>query len=182
MILIILPLQIYIFYTNVQVLLPAHPYSWKATHGPSLSQITKVPTNGKLKFDRWISPAFSVLIFIFFGLGQDAASMYNNFFNVVGLKGFSVSFSSWKSTSVSSSSSGDNNKGDHWYDPLRSKNFSWLGSRRAYVSAFLFDVMPSSTDRVIEAKGPLSHLPGRRMQIFSCQADLTGRMRVEALR
>lgn len=139
MILIILPLQVYIFYTNIQVLLPAHPYSWKATHGPSLSQITKVPTNGRLKFDRWLSPAFSVLIFIFFGMGQDAANMYTNFFNVVGLKGFSVSFSSWKSTSVSSSSG--ENKGDHWYDSLRSKSSSWLGSRRPYVSPFSLSVM-----------------------------------------
>lgn len=135
MILIILPLQVYIFYTNIQVLSPAHPYSWKATHGPSLSQITKVPTNGRLKFDRWLPPAFSVLIFIFFGMGQDAANMYNNFLNVVGLKGFSVSFSSWKSTSGSSSSG--ENKGDHWYDSLRSKSSSWLGSRRPYVSAFI---------------------------------------------
>ena len=135
MILIILPLQVYIFYTNIQVLSPAHRYSWKATHGPSLSQITKVPTNGRLKFDRWLPPAFSVLIFIFFGMGQDAANMYNNFFNIIGLKGFSVSFSSWKSTSGSSSSG--ENKGDHWYDSLRSKSSSWLGSRRPYVSAFI---------------------------------------------
>lgn len=132
MILIILPLQTYVFYTNVEQLQPLHPYSWEATHGPSLSQIGKLPTNGELKFDRWIPPAFSVLIFIFFGLGQDAANMYNNFFNVVGLKGFSIPFSSWKSSSVSSSSSAENIKGDHWYDSLR--------SRRAYVSAFPLDV------------------------------------------
>lgn len=135
MILIILPLQIYVYYTNIQVLLPAHPYSWKATHGPSLSQITKVPTNGRLKFDRWLPPAFSVLIFGFFGLGQDAANMYNNFFNAVGLKRYSGSFSSRKSTSGSPSSPSEN-KGDHWYDSLRSKSSSWLGSRRAYVNAF----------------------------------------------
>lgn len=141
MILIILPLQVYIYYTNIQVLLPAHPYSWKATHGPSLSHITKVSTNGKLKFDRWLSPAFSVLIFIFFGMGQDAANMYNNFFNVIGLKGFSVSFSSWKSASASSSSSDENNKSDHWYDSLRSKSSSWLGSRRAYAPAFFFNCL-----------------------------------------
>lgn len=140
MILFILPLQVYIFYTNIQTLSPAHPYSWKATHGLNLSHITKVPTNGRLKFDRWLSPAFSVLIFIFFGLGQDAANMYNNFFNVVGLKGFSMSFSSWKSTSVSSSSSGENNKGNNWYDSLRSKSSCWLGSRRAYVSAIVWVV------------------------------------------
>lgn len=81
-----------------------------------------------------------MLIFIFFGLGQDAANMYNNFFKVVGLKEFSVSFSSWKSTSVSSSSSGEKNKGDHWYDSLRLKSSRWLGSRRAYVSAIVLEV------------------------------------------
>ncbi|KAL3708843.1 a-factor receptor [Talaromyces marneffei ATCC 18224] len=131
MIIVILPLQIYIFYTNAIGLLPLHPYSWRATHGPSLSQIIKVPTNGELKFDRWISPAFSVLIFIFFGLGQDAAKMYSNFFNLVGLKRFSVSFLSRKSTPVSSSSSDENNKGGHWSNSLPSKSYSWLGLRQA---------------------------------------------------
>lgn len=113
-------------------------------------------------------------------MGQDAANMYNKLFNVVGLKGLSVSFSSWKSTSGSSSS--DENKGDHWYNSLRSKSSSWLGSRRPYVSAFVFDVMPSSTDHVIEAKELSSHLSSRHMQILSCHADLKDSMEEQASR
>ncbi|EED12898.1 a-pheromone receptor PreA [Talaromyces stipitatus ATCC 10500] len=131
MILIILPLQIYILFAQIEIMLPLHPYSWEGTHGTDLSRIEKIPSNDNLRFERWIPPACSFLIFSFFGLGRDAANMYNIFFNVIGLKGFSVSFSSFKSTSDSSTSSAENNKGGSWYRSLRSKKNSWLGSGRA---------------------------------------------------
>lgn len=125
MILIILPLQTYVFYTNIRNLLPLHPYSWKALHGSNFSSILKVQTDGNLKFDRWIPVALSFLIFGFFGLGQDAANMYHSFFNAVGLKSLSTSFSSQGATSPHGGKSGS------WYGTLRSRSNSWLGMKRA---------------------------------------------------
>jgi pheromone a factor receptor len=125
MILIILPLQTFIFYDNVRNILPLHPYDWKVLRA-ELGIIIKVQTNGNLKYDRWIPCALSGLIFAFFGLGQDAANMYRSFLNTIGLKNLSTSFSSCGTTSY-------DGKSDSWYDSLRSKSGSWLRMRQTYV-------------------------------------------------
>lgn len=130
MLLIILPLQLFLYHKNIVTMLPIHPYSWAATHGSSLSRIDLVPSNGRLPFYRWIPLGFSVLIFIFFGLGRDAAMMYNNFVTYIGLDRLTVSLSSLKSASWSSSVSTGHSQGGAWYQNLWSKKSDGMGLRR----------------------------------------------------
>ena len=83
LLLIFLPLQFYILYVNLSY--PRHPYSWSHVHGPSWSQIVKVPTGGQVIFDRWIRVGSGLLIFVFFGLGKDAMGMYRKWLVKMGL-------------------------------------------------------------------------------------------------
>ena len=71
---IVLPVDIYVLYTNASF--PLLPYSWAAVHGPDWSTIEFVPADGVIPFDRWIMIASGFIIFPFFGLGQDAQIMY----------------------------------------------------------------------------------------------------------
>lgn len=52
------------------------PYSWSRIHGPSWGHIILIPTVGSVTFDRWIQLAVGLTVFVFFGLGNDAMSMY----------------------------------------------------------------------------------------------------------
>lgn len=83
--LIILPAQACVLYTNVQLSLPWHRYSWGNIHGPSWYTITKVATHGQVFFDRWIPIAGGILLFFFFGFGTDATMMYRSFLLRLGL-------------------------------------------------------------------------------------------------
>jgi pheromone a factor receptor len=83
LLLIFLPLQTYILYLNLAF--PLHAYSWKLVHGPYWGSIIKVPTGGAVLFDRWIRVACGFLIFIFFGLGKDAITMYRTWLLKLGL-------------------------------------------------------------------------------------------------
>ncbi|OKL57581.1 hypothetical protein UA08_07017 [Talaromyces atroroseus] len=165
MILIILPLQTFVFYTNIIAMIPLQPYSWKTLHGAALGTITKVQTHGTVKYDRWIPSALSVLIFAFFGLGQDAANMYRSFLNVVGLKKFPSSSSS---RGASFSYEG---KLDSWYDSLRSKSNSWLlGSRRTSKGTNAISVSSSHTNTTMSGGldgDTLTHAAGSRVSASS---------------
>ncbi|CRG87203.1 Pheromone receptor 2 [Talaromyces islandicus] len=123
MILFVLPLQIYIFYTNVLPMIPVQPYSWSNNHGPAFGTIIKVQTAGVLRPDRWIPVALSVLLFVFFGLGQDAMKMYRSFLNGIGFGRLVASMG------ISKPSRGE--KKGSWYEALLSNNSSWLGSKRS---------------------------------------------------
>lgn len=85
MLLAILPVQGYVVYYNLTLSLPWHSYSWSRIHGPSWYKIIKVPTHGVVFFDRWTPIASAVMIFIFFGFGRDATSMYRTMFWYLGL-------------------------------------------------------------------------------------------------
>jgi pheromone a factor receptor len=124
MILFVLPLQMYVFYTNIIPMLPLQPYSWSNVHGPDFGEIIKIPTGGVLKPDRWIPIGLSVLLFVFFGLGQDAMKMYRSFFKSIGLGRPAALMG------ISGSSRGE--KKGSWYEALLSKNSSLLGSKKRY--------------------------------------------------
>jgi len=49
------------------------------------ADIYRIPTNGKVAFDKWIIIGAGLLLFLFFGLGQDAAIMYKGWMVKVGL-------------------------------------------------------------------------------------------------
>ncbi|KAH8702397.1 a-pheromone receptor PreA [Talaromyces proteolyticus] len=129
MILFVLPLQSYVFYTNVALMLPLQPYSWTIAHGPDFNTIIKVPSGGVVKPDRWIPIALSVLVFGFFGLGQDAMRMYRSSLSRIGLTRLNSSLSSHSSSETGKS-------GSSWYDSLMSKsgNGKWLKKKQRHVS------------------------------------------------
>ncbi|KAL3449804.1 pheromone A receptor-domain-containing protein [Aspergillus insuetus] len=87
MLLALIPLQTYMVYKVIQTSLPWHAYSWSLIH-PMRSQIIKVPTNGKIYFDRWVPAASGFMFFIFFGCSRDAHRMYLSLLSHVGLDGY----------------------------------------------------------------------------------------------
>lgn len=79
-----IPLEAYILYINSSV--ATGSYSWSATHSSkNWKQIIMTKTNGNVLYDRWIPVAFGLLVFIFFGFGKEAVSMYNAGLRAVGL-------------------------------------------------------------------------------------------------
>ena len=74
LLIILLPVQFYILATNLSY--ADHPYSWNVVHGPNWSKILKIPTGGQVAFDRWIRVSCSFLVFVFFGTGTEAMTMY----------------------------------------------------------------------------------------------------------
>lgn len=76
LILAILPLQLYIFVLNVDR--PRTHYSWREVHDSSWNAITMVPSNGAVAIDHWVRIVCGFLVFIFFGFGTDAVSMYRS--------------------------------------------------------------------------------------------------------
>ncbi|KAL4884117.1 pheromone A receptor-domain-containing protein [Aspergillus karnatakaensis] len=88
MLLALLPMQAYVVYVNYKSSLP-----WHAYEGPFLSEetwttIVKVPTGGKVFYDRWIDVAAGFVCFFFFGCGKDASRMYHSVLDRVGLGSF----------------------------------------------------------------------------------------------
>lgn len=74
LLLIFLPVQFYILAVNLSY--PHRPYSWSAVHSPDWSSIIMIPTGGQVAFDRWIRVSSGFLVFLFFGTGTEAMSMY----------------------------------------------------------------------------------------------------------
>ncbi|KAL4792369.1 a-pheromone receptor PreA [Aspergillus venezuelensis] len=85
MLLALIPMQSYAVYTQIQASLPWHPYSWSSVHGEAWRTIVKVPTGGKVYFDRWIPVAAGYMCFIFFGCGRDASRVYCSVLRPLGL-------------------------------------------------------------------------------------------------
>lgn len=87
MVLAITPVQVYVVYVQVEASLPWHAFSFSNLHGDGhrWSQITKVPTNGKVFYDRWTPIAAGFMIFIFFGCGRDASRIYRAVLRPFGL-------------------------------------------------------------------------------------------------
>lgn len=77
-----LPLNLYVFYRNVNITLI--PYSWRLVHGVGWNYIPKVPADS-IQFDRWIPVAAGFISFVFFGTGSDAAKMYRGWAEVAGV-------------------------------------------------------------------------------------------------
>ncbi|KAJ5776993.1 Fungal pheromone STE3 GPCR [Penicillium odoratum] len=76
MLIAILPLQGYVVYRDLKSSLPWHSYSFSQVHHDGWDKIIKVPTQGRVFFDRWTPVAIGVLIFIFCGFGRDAIRVY----------------------------------------------------------------------------------------------------------
>ena len=74
LILVAFPAEVFVLYENSVV--PLIPYSWHRVHGPEWPTIFLVPSGGTVIFDRWIQIGAGIVLFVFFGLGQDAQAMY----------------------------------------------------------------------------------------------------------
>ncbi|KAL1991683.1 hypothetical protein VTN49DRAFT_4991 [Thermomyces lanuginosus] len=85
MILIILPLQTWVFYTQVVAAIPFHPFSWEKVHGPDWNTIVMVDTLNQVQYQPWISVGGSVLLFLFFGLSPESLEMYRQYLVRLGL-------------------------------------------------------------------------------------------------
>lgn len=84
LIVILLPVAIYVFMRNLGY--PRQPFSWSAVHGPEWSTlVVRVPTQGVVNFDRWLSVAIGYAVFVLFGFGKDATMMYRSWLLTLGL-------------------------------------------------------------------------------------------------
>ncbi|KAL4890353.1 pheromone A receptor-domain-containing protein [Aspergillus ambiguus] len=84
MLLAIIPTQIFVVYKNIQYSYPWHSYSWRSAHPPSWGVITKWRSDGEVFFDRWIPIASGFLFFVFFGCGNDAATIHRSILRFLG--------------------------------------------------------------------------------------------------
>ena len=75
LILTFIPLQFYVLFVN-SVELPLLPYNWDLVHGPHWGDIMLIPTGGHVTYDCWIQLALGFGVFVFFGLGHEAQTMY----------------------------------------------------------------------------------------------------------
>lgn len=83
-ILAFIPTQAFVLYINLSMHRTA--YSWSETHNPAAwNEIIMVPSQGTVLFDRWIWLGSGLVVFIFFGLGKEAVSMYRSGLLAVGL-------------------------------------------------------------------------------------------------
>ncbi|KAK5134852.1 hypothetical protein LTR08_006084 [Meristemomyces frigidus] len=79
-----IPTQAYVLYINLAMHRTA--YSWSETHDPTTwNQIIMVPSDGAVLFDRWIWLGSGIVVFIFFGLGKEAVTMYRSGLLAIGL-------------------------------------------------------------------------------------------------
>ena len=84
LIVIFLPVAVYVFTRNLAY--PRHPFSWSGVHGPGWSTlIVRIPTQGVVNFDRWLSIGIGYAVFLFFGFGKDATMMYRSWLLRLGL-------------------------------------------------------------------------------------------------
>ncbi|KAF8443509.1 pheromone A receptor-domain-containing protein [Terfezia claveryi] len=84
LILFLLPTTFYTFYRELNV--ERLPYDWKLIHDPVMwADIYRIPTNGKVAFDKWMIIGAGLLLFLFFGFGQDANTMYKDWIVKAGL-------------------------------------------------------------------------------------------------
>ncbi|KAF2452296.1 GPCR fungal pheromone mating factor, partial [Lineolata rhizophorae] len=77
-----LPVQVYVLAYNMSG--PLQPYSWSEVHGDSWDTIMTVPSYGTVLFYRWTWIVMGFLVFVFFGMGRDASSMYRRWLEKLG--------------------------------------------------------------------------------------------------
>lgn len=62
------------------------PYSWARVHDPiSFNTILRVPSQGKVSYDKWIQVVTGYIVFLLFGTGVDAHNFYRKILVSVGL-------------------------------------------------------------------------------------------------
>ncbi|KAL3419193.1 pheromone receptor 1 [Phlyctema vagabunda] len=86
---IYLPVIFYYFYLNLMdINLSSQPYSWSRIHDPKIWQTIKfwqLKDQPGLQYDGWPNVAQSLLVFCFFGMGNQALEAYREFLVRIGL-------------------------------------------------------------------------------------------------
>lgn len=83
-ILLIIPTAVYVLYVNLSR--SKASYSWESSHNATTwNEIDLVPSNGVVVFDRYIWLGSGIIVFLTFGFGRDAVTMYRCCMLAVGL-------------------------------------------------------------------------------------------------
>ncbi|PWY72901.1 a-pheromone receptor PreA [Aspergillus heteromorphus CBS 117.55] len=146
----IIPVQTYVFSTNIAHTLPWHPFSWTAVHGPDWNHIFKVPMKGQVFYDRWIPVSSGYMFFIFFGSGRDASKMYRA---VLRFLGFGRCFNPLNSTRANDSSATGSRSTGSRAKLLFHKR--WTSTARTHMGNSV-DSTPSARNYHDIEKGPTS--------------------------
>jgi hypothetical protein len=81
---VMLPISIYFFVGDVRI--EWLSYDWGIIHDPrSWNTVVYLPPQGVRTFDRYIAPVFAVIVFLFFGMGNEAMRIYKMILCWVGL-------------------------------------------------------------------------------------------------
>ena len=83
LIIVLIPTQTYLLFEFVKQI--NSPFSWKAVHGPSWSDIVLMPFHGVVGAEYWIQVVVGFLIFAVFGTGKDAQEQYRRWLLKTGL-------------------------------------------------------------------------------------------------
>lgn len=83
LILVLMPVQFYVFIKNIEF--GVRHFDYAETHGPLWGYIEIIPSFGVVLFNRWINVAAGFLVFVFFGIGDDAIRMYKGWLVRAGL-------------------------------------------------------------------------------------------------
>lgn len=79
------PVEIWIISSNLKNF-SGKPYSWSAVHDSGAwAELVKVPSQGRVRFDRWIWVGVAAAVFVFLGYGKEALTMYRAALDGLGL-------------------------------------------------------------------------------------------------
>jgi pheromone a factor receptor len=78
-----LPYNLYVLYVQARISIDS--YDWNTVHGANWNTIIKVPTQGGVRWDRWVNIASGYLLFLLFGTGLEAHNSYKRMLCAVGL-------------------------------------------------------------------------------------------------
>ena len=135
-IVILTPLQFYVFYTNLAP--EHHPYSWREIHDPATwNQVMFLPSDGVVLYDRWIRVGAGLLVFAFFGVGHDACLMYKKWLLCCGLGGLFPCLKNQSSTKRSANGVRSSFCGGGTWASVSSKAKDLFSSRRKSSSISL---------------------------------------------
>ena len=130
------PLSFWILADNLTYGL--HPFNYQTLHDPKTwNTIAFVDFGGQVVYDRWIRLILGFLVFVFFGLGQDAVTMYKSWLMKAGF-GKCFPMLSKRSAARRSASS-------HASSTWSAKTKSWFAERQRKKGSGGSNVLPLTT-------------------------------------
>ncbi|KAI5819965.1 pheromone A receptor family protein [Pyronema omphalodes] len=84
LLLILVPITFFTLFQNLKH--GIKPYSWKSVHGQEWQVIERIPMEGAIEFETWVSPCAGIFIFCFFGIGGEATRIYKGWLETLGVE------------------------------------------------------------------------------------------------